>query len=103
MPTGDTYTPPALLGWMERGVSPVSPYLQKACVTWHKPHVMLLQIPTLILRAVEQNSRNNTGAGGEEGPTNSVAHNMVLVIRLPLVSLSPLSHAHTKRLIFGLK
>lgn len=104
MPSRATYNPPAPLVWMERGGSFLSPFLQKLCVLWPKPHIMLLQIQTLVLWVVEQSSRNDTGAGGEEAPANSAAHNVVLVTRLPLISLSPsLSHAHAKRLIFGLK
>lgn len=74
------------------------------CVLGHKPYVTLLHIQTLILRVVERSGGNHTRAGGEEASPNHAAHNVVLIIQLPLISLSPfLSHTCTKRLIFGLK
>lgn len=57
-----------------------------------------------MLRVVERSSGNDTKAGGEEVSPNNKAHNVVLIIQLPLIPLSPsLSHTRTKRLIFGLK
>lgn len=89
---------------MERGGVSLFPFLQKQYVLWHKPHTVLVQIQTFVLRVVEQSRRNDTGAVGEKAPFKSAAHNVGLVIQLPLIFLSPsLSHAHTKRLIFGLK
>lgn len=79
-------------------------FVVSLCVLCQKPYITLLHIQTLMLRVVERSSGNDTRAGGEEASPNNAAHNMVLIIQLPLISLSPsLSHTCTKRLIFGLK
>lgn len=77
-------------------------FVVSLCVLCHKLYMTLLHIQTLMLRVVERSSGNDTTAGGEEASPNKAAHNVVLIIQLPLISPSAsLSHTCTKRLIFG--